>query len=106
MNKFFVTFFIAALLVTLSGCGFTKNLIVHDVIEAPRFHPNLPRQARFREVEWKVIIIKKENAPDSEADVYFSIDAADYEDMALNFQEIVRYLSQLKTGTEFYRGEE
>ena len=92
----------------LAGCSNalppTTVQVAPVQIDLPDLTPNLPNPTpvRILDVDWKVIT--PETLPVGEW-VYFALTPEDYEDLATNNAELLRYLKETGWLLRYYRGE-
>ena len=125
MNKLLLVSITSLLILT--GCGFTKDVEVKTVAIAPElFSPPDPRPVDLEDVNWVIITPEKlkeqfEKLGDKELTiedyekvisnllevrndtVIYAITVRDYENLALNMQEIIRFIKQQKEIVLYYR---
>jgi hypothetical protein len=110
---------VGLLAMTMTGCGFLSRKpeprvpevrIITEQVALPIFHPPVPAEIRLEDVRWH--IITKDNLEQKTAEierllggdfVVFAIVPQDYENMAYNLQEILRYLRQQNELLIYYR---
>jgi len=95
----------------LGGCGIFSSdkepVVITQVEKVKVFHPNPPRQAVIRDIQWQVLNAKDIEKLSKEVegkDVSFFVLTDDgYESLALNMQELIRYISELQEHIRYYR---
>lgn len=99
---------IAALLV-LSACSSVPQALNVQIapveVERPDDRPPLPNPQPIeqREVTWKVLT--PETLPKGDGWVYFGVTPENYEDMALNHADVLRFTREAMWRLRYYRGE-
>src|SRR6056297_2242526 len=93
-----IAIILAALL--LSGCfGATIPVQTH-VVELTYIHPAAPTEMTMREVKWRVLnreeMLKYLDENEDAEIALFAIETKGYENLALNMQEIIRYIREQK----------
>ena len=118
-NGFFRLVVIGILFINISGCALwgrkdpqpvPEVRIITEQVTLPIFHPPVPAEIRLEDVRWHVItkdnidqkIIEIERLLGGEF-VIFAVIPQDYENMAHNLQEILRYLRQQSELLIYYR---
>ncbi len=91
----------------LVACGAKTVDIQAEPQERVVIHPPPPNQLNMREVKWVLFNREKleqmlEEYPDQEI-VLFAISAKGYENLALNFEEVIGYVEDQKDIIIYYR---
>lgn len=91
----------------LSGCFGATIPTRADNTEITYIHPALPTEMTLREVEWRVfnreeLLKYLEENKDVEI-ALFVVETKGYENLALNMQEIIRYIREQKEIIVYYR---
>lgn len=84
---------LASSLLLLGGCA-TEPVPKATTIEPDEFRVELPKPepVTMREIEWRVIR--------TDEGVWFAITPNDYEDLALNMNEILRWMREVRASWE------
>lgn len=90
----------------LFGCGSSRIVTVPDVRTPIVIHPEPPAAAEMREVTWTVL--NKERLEEilregGDELVLFTLTPQGYENLAVNMQEIIRYIREQKEIIIYYR---
>ncbi|KFH18444.1 hypothetical protein IB60_17210 [Brucella abortus LMN1] len=74
-------------------------------VARPDPRPSLPdpRPVQQREVTWRVLT--PDDLPDGPGWVFFGLTPDEYEDLALNQAELLRFITEAKWRLRYYRGE-
>jgi hypothetical protein len=101
------TLLLLASLLLLSGCFHATIPAQTDTLELTYIHPSAPAEMTLREVKWRVfnreeLLKYLEENKDVEI-ALFAIETKDYENLALNMQEIIRYVREQKEIIIYYR---
>lgn len=93
--------------VLLSGCFGATIPRQADNTEITYIHPAPPSEMTLREVKWRVfnreeLLKYLEENKDTEI-VLFAVETKGYENLALNMQEIIRYIREQKEIIVYYR---
>lgn len=101
------TFLILISALLLSGCFHATMPVQTDTIEITYIHPAPPPEMTLREVKWRVfnreeLLKYLEENKDAEI-ALFAVETKDYENLALNMQEIIRYIREQKEIIIYYR---
>jgi len=94
-------------LLLLSGCFGSTIPVQSDVVEINYIHPAPPAEMTLREVKWRVfnreeLLKYLEENKDVEISL-FATETKGYENLALNMQEIIRYIREQKEIILYYR---
>lgn len=103
----FKNLLIVSFALMIAGCGAKTVDIKATPEERVVLHPPPPGQLNMREVKWTLFNREKleqmlEKYPDQEI-VMFSISAKGYENLALNFEEVIGYIEDQKDIIIYYR---
>lgn len=103
----FKNLLIVSLALIIAGCGAKDVNIKATPVEKVIIHPAPPPQLNMREVKWTLFNREKleqmlEEYPDQEI-VMFSISAKGYENLSLNFEEVIGYVEDQKDIIIYYR---
>lgn len=84
-------------LLLAASCGSaTKPTIIETVpIQVSVVHPPAPAPISLQPISWKVL--------NYEEQVYYGLRVSDYEILALNMQEIKRYILEQQANLDFYK---
>ena len=98
---------IIPLALALVACGPKTVDIIPDPQEKIVIHPPPPGQLNMREVKWVLFNREKleqmlKEYPDQEI-VLFAISAKGYENLSLNFEEVIGYIEDQKDIIIYYR---
>ena len=76
----------------------------------PVFHPPMPREINWLEVEWRVWTpelmqeyLDKIERGEAPAQVYYGVTTRTYESLSMNMADIERYLKDTRALLEYYR---
>lgn len=114
INKAIVLFIASFLIV---GCSWFRSepevppvQFERRVQPIPVFHPPMPREINWLEVEWRVFTpelmqeyIDAVEAGDAPAQVYYGVTTSTYESLSMNMADIERYLKDVRALLEYYR---
>lgn len=88
------------ILVMLVGCS-SAPLVVTETPEIPVYHPSID-PIRTRPVEFIVITDSTKDKLNTNK-VWYAISVNDYENLAYNTQEMLRYIKDQKAALTYYR---
>lgn len=93
--------------VLLSGCFHATMPTKTDVVDIQYIHPAPPAEMTLREVKWRVFNKEELEKYIEENEgiefALFALETEEYEDLALNMQEIIRYIQEQKGIIIYYR---
>jgi hypothetical protein len=96
---------VAALLI--SGCTPARIPTRADVVEIKYIHPAPPAPLALRDIQWRVLNaeeLEKYLEANREGELaLFALETRGYESLALNMQEIIRYIREQQAIINYYR---
>ncbi len=100
------------LILLVSGCTSLVDPVEVIKIETiqPQYHPPLPSRIATVPVEWTVLTpatmtdyLADLEAGNAQSRAFYGLTAQGYQNLSTNMAEIRRYITQLKSVTEYYR---